>query len=123
MCASDRICREPIDGGLDGEVAQSRAADLAMSRPEDGATSSPPDLGPPGCVRAMCSDGQCGELPDGCGGVLVCKACGGGKICGGSGTNLCGRNTCQPRTCATLGNPCGLVSDGCALVLDCGPCP
>ncbi len=34
----------------------------------------------------------------------------------------CGRSTCTPQTCATLGASCGPVADGCGGTLDCGTC-
>ena len=48
------------------------------------------------CTPGTCQAGQCGEVPDGCGGTLSCD-CPSGQSCGGGGTpNVCG---CTP-TCA-----------------------
>lgn len=42
---------------------------------------------------ATCQAGQCGVIPDGCGGSIQCGGCGGGDTCGGGGTaNVCGSN-------------------------------
>lgn len=30
---------------------------------------------------------------------------------------------CDPRVCADVGAECGLISDGCGMAVDCGPCP
>ncbi len=81
---------------------------------------------PPSCRPITCESvgKNCGQLPDGCGGVLECGTCSGGDTCGGAGTaNVCGPGTCNPRSCAMLGAQCGPVSDGCATVLQCGSCP
>ena len=38
-----------------------------------------------------CPTGACGDIPDGCSGVLSCGSCATGQICGGGGTpNVCG---------------------------------
>lgn len=49
----------------------------------------------PECINA-CQQGQCGVIPNGCGGVLQCGGCTGTDTCGGGGTaNMCGSNaTC-----------------------------
>jgi hypothetical protein len=61
---------------------------------------------------------------DGCGGVLQCGTCSGGKTCGGGGTpSVCGAGTtCTPKTCMQIGANCGPVADGCGGVLHCGSC-
>ncbi|MGZ3406700.1 MAG: hypothetical protein ACXVAN_09690 [Polyangia bacterium] len=83
-----------------------------------------------GCVtQVACGNRNCGTMPDGCGGVQSCGgACPSGQTCGGGGAgsrmaNVCsGGPTCTVKTC-TAGKDCGLISDGCAAVLDCGMCP
>ncbi|MFK7987622.1 MAG: hypothetical protein AB8I08_16500, partial [Sandaracinaceae bacterium] len=77
-----------------------------------------------GCVPASCSErgAQCGQVADGCGGVLECGGCVEGESCGVGGANRCGVGTCVPRGCEVLEAECGMVSDGCAALLDCGTC-
>lgn len=80
-------------------------------------------LGPvrSGCTPAACN-GQCGVLPDGCGGELRCAECVNGEQCGARGPNRCGPGACTAKTCAGIPGACGGVSDGCGKVLECGPC-
>ncbi len=84
-------------------------------------------VNPQQCVPQTCSGLglNCGQVEDGCGGVLDCGTCSNaGESCGGSGTaNVCGPGTCSPKSCADLGYGCGSASDGCGALLDCGTCP
>ncbi len=83
-----------------------------------------------GCATEVsCGTRNCGTIPDGCGGVESCGAsCPSGRSCGGGNggnkmPNVCGAGmACAPKTC-TAGKDCGLISDGCSAVLDCGACP
>ena len=45
-----------------------------------------------------------------------------GLTCGGAGPNQCGAGACSAKSCAQLEASCGLMSDGCGSVLDCGTC-
>jgi formylglycine-generating enzyme required for sulfatase activity len=93
----------------------------------------PPEGG--ACVPKTCADfgKNCGVITDGCGGIVKCGAattatsdCSkAGETCGGGGqANLCGPGQCLPKTCEQLGKNCGLVSDGCSGLLNCGStCP
>lgn len=74
-----------------------------------------------GCVPAACN-GQCGAVPDGCGGELRCADCGAGEQCGAQAANRCGVGTCTPKTCASVAGACGRTSDGCGNVLECPVC-
>ena len=80
------------------------------------------------CQKNTCAalGKDCGPLADGCGDVLDCGTCGGGKSCGGGGVeNVCGIGTCQRTTCSAIGlKYCGTnASDGCGNFLDCsGAC-
>jgi len=76
------------------------------------------------CTPTTCAEagGNCGELPDGCGGTVACGTCSGGENCGGGGPNVCGVNTCSPTTCPLSGFECGIISNNCDNVLDCGTC-
>lgn len=68
-----------------------------------------------------CATGDCGPIPDGCGGLLQCGTCANGEICGGGGVpSKCGKPACTPTTCAALGLNCGYAADGCGGLLDCG---
>lgn len=89
-----------------------------------GCSAGIPDGGPgPGCTPKTCQPDQCGELLDGCTGILRCGTCAPGTVCGGGGTpNVCGRGTCIAKTCFELGKNCNFVSDGCSKLLDCGRC-
>jgi hypothetical protein len=86
---------------------------------------TPPARLEEGCTPVTCDavGAQCGEVPDGCEGVLACGSCPQGQTCGGGGPNVCGTAACTPATCAALGAACGLAGDGCGATLDCGGCP
>ncbi len=66
------------------------------------------------CEAAVCTEGQCGAIDDGCGGTVECGECSGGLNCVES---VCG---CEPRECP-LGW-CGEVDDRCGGTIDCGGC-
>jgi RHS repeat-associated protein len=75
-----------------------------------------------GCTPTTCtaSNAECGDLADGCGGVIDCGACNAPDTCGGGGVaNTCG---CTPTTCASEGANCGPLADGCGSTLLCGDC-
>jgi hypothetical protein len=69
----------------------------------------------------------CGQVGDGCGGILDCGACPAGQACGGAGvTGVCAApaGSCTPAKCEQAGGRlCGKVGDGCGKTLDCGECP
>ncbi|MBI5537596.1 MAG: hypothetical protein HY898_33040 [Deltaproteobacteria bacterium] len=65
---------------------------------------------------------DCGQMPDGCGGVLDCGTCPDKKYCGGAGPNRCGDKPCTPITCASKGYDCGEITDGCSKIISCGQC-
>jgi hypothetical protein len=75
---------------------------------------------PPVCTPVTDCTGRCGNLADGCGGVLSCE-CEGGETCLSGG--ICGEPACTPTTCAEEGATCGSIADGCGELLDCGECP
>ncbi|MEI9952497.1 MAG: hypothetical protein WDO74_26840 [Pseudomonadota bacterium] len=78
---------------------------------------------------------NCGFVTDAkCGGVVMCGACTGTDVCGGTDANRCGpakqnledAGSCMPSTCVALGASCGFVTDKtCGGVIDCGQdvCP
>ncbi len=59
---------------------------------------------PPACTVVDCT-GRCGEVPDGCGGVVDCPC------------------QCTQTSCEAESAECGLIPDGCGAQLDCGLCP
>jgi hypothetical protein len=97
-----------------------------------GTDSIGPDGGKICTPLTSCPAGQnCGQAADGCGGLISCGTCTSPEYCGGGGPSVCGGNNgqtpdgsllCTPTSCATLGNPCGLQSDGCGGVLTCTQC-
>ncbi len=79
---------------------------------------------PPTCTKKTCESAgaSCGQIADGCGGVLECGTCDSPNTCGGGGTpNQCGNN-CKRTTCGAKGANCGIIADGCGGVLNCGAC-
>ncbi len=71
----------------------------------------------------------CGDTVDGCGKPLNCGTCTNGFTCGGAALDggagmdhRCGPGTCTKKTCAQIGAQCGMPSDGCGGILDCGRC-
>jgi hypothetical protein len=76
--------------------------------------------------QVTCADlgAECGDVGNGCGGIIHCgNPCVGNDICGGGGVhNKCGGPTCTPRTCAGVDpSQCGPISDGCGgLLTSCG---
>ncbi len=80
------------------------------------------------CVKVSCGTRNCGTIPDGCGGIESCPpGCTPPQTCGGGNTgvrmpNVCNSGpNCTPKTCQ-VGIDCGLISDGCSAVLNCGMC-
>jgi hypothetical protein len=75
-------------------------------------------------LQACPSNFECGQYPDGCGGLLNCGTCVLPETCGGGGTaNQCGQPTCNELTCAQQGIQCGQTGNGCGQVINCPPCP
>jgi hypothetical protein len=81
----------------------------------------------PRCTPETCGSlsVECGEVPDGCDGMLACGSCPGDQACGAAGAHLCGiiASPCVPTTCQAVGKSCGPILDGCGGILDCGACP
>ncbi len=75
---------------------------------------------PPPCTPVTDCTGRCGNLPNGCGGIISCT-CPDGVTCQSGG--LCGIPECVPTTCADEGATCGIIADGCGGTLNCGVCP
>lgn len=74
--------------------------------------------------QTQCPVGTCGQVDDGCGGMLDCgqpiTECPVG-ICGQIDDGCGGTLNCgEPKTCQALG--CGTHDDGCGGTLDCGTC-
>lgn len=80
---------------------------------------------PGACTPGACT-GLCGQLPDGCGGILSCPDCSSGDTCGARGPNVCGVGTCTPLACTVGADEaarCGQLADGCGGLVQCGTCP
>ena len=73
------------------------------------------------CIPTTCAaqNAECGVIGDGCGGILTCSSCTGGKSCGAGGVpyRCGGGTTCIPRTCPP--GACGAMGDGCTGILNC----
>ncbi len=78
------------------------------------------EVEPPACTPVADCTGRCGNLPDGCGGIVSCS-CQGADSCLSGG--ICGIPACVPTTCAAQGATCGNIADGCGGILNCGTCP
>jgi hypothetical protein len=103
------------------DLSLSAGADLSGGAPDGGA-----DLA--ACTKVACGARNCGMIVDDCGGVESCGgSCPSNQTCGGGGNgsrkpNVCANGpACMPRQCQQ-GQDCGLISDGCSAVLDCGAC-
>jgi hypothetical protein len=88
-----------------------------------GACVSPGGLTPPECTPLTTADcaGRCGNIADGCGGVVECADCPDGSLCLPGG--VCSASDCQPTSCGAQAAECGTIADGCGELLDCGTCP
>jgi hypothetical protein len=89
VCATDGLCRHdrgnnPRDAGVDlprpPEVASDLSRPVDQAAPEDLSTPADlamPDLSPTdmACKPLKCMPGDCGNLDNGCGGVVHCKRC------------------------------------------------
>ncbi|MBI3182623.1 MAG: hypothetical protein HYZ28_10850 [Myxococcales bacterium] len=104
-CPSGRECRQ---------------ADWVCTAPEDEADAGPNDAGgADACVPVSCAGlgKSCGQLSDGCGGLLDCGSCSLPLVCGATEQNVCGcpsgggpsgsETTCGDR----LDNDCDGVAD------------
>ena len=80
---------------------------------------------PGGCVPAQCNFivGDCGTMPDDCGGQLLCgSGCVYLSTCGGGLANFCGTACTTYQSCDNQGKNCGIIPDGYSGTLDCGTC-
>lgn len=81
-------------------------------------------VGSTGCTPITCESvgAECGQISDGCNGVLECGTCEDGLECGGE-PQICQQFECTPITCEDVGANCGPIGDGCGgLIEDCGSC-
>jgi len=114
---TDTKCGGVVECGTcsDGKVCGAKGANLCGS-----AVVS--------CTAKSCADYpdvNCGDVSDGCNGLINCGAsCPTGQVCGALTPNHCDNGTsCNPKTCADLKVECGLQGDGCGGTIDCGGCP
>ncbi len=76
-----------------------------------------------GATTCAAQNTTCGDIGDGCGGLLHCGDCADGQTCGGGGVSgQCGAPACVPKSCSDQGINCGSAGDGCGKSLDCGTC-
>jgi hypothetical protein len=92
----------------------------------DGGTQ---DGAPPCAAYKSCATQgkNCGPIPDGCGNIIDCGTCTNpGESCNGNqmSPNVCSKPAvCTTmKTCAQQGFNCGMASDGCGGIIDCGTC-
>lgn len=128
-------CWNYPDGPNDAGIADSGT----NLDPQDGGLGTTWDAGPLPCTpltqSQACAGGKnCGEVANGCGGVVscgndICAKANQGEICGGNGVpNQCGKPpipNCTPQTTAQAcsgGKNCGWVPNGCGGVISCGNC-
>jgi hypothetical protein len=85
----------------------------------------------PSCSPLVCASlgANCGQILDGCGGMLDCGACAAGQACGAGPNpawNVCGDATpaCtpDPNGCGDSQVNCGPAQDGCGNLVQCGTC-
>lgn len=72
-------------------------------------------------IAAGVGQQRCGQVGDGCDGVLECGDCPLSSTCGAGGPSLCGP-ICNPLTCDDQRANCGTVGDGCGGAITCGTC-
>jgi hypothetical protein len=125
-------CGQQSDGcgGLTANCSTCSAPEFCGGGgPSTCGTGSGSDGGTTPCSPKTCADypGTCGAQSDGCGNLTPdCGGCVSPLFCGGGATpGVCGGNDgfgpdggvlippCVPKTCAELGNPCGVAGDGC----------
>lgn len=119
--AADQRCYTTPDPGGAGDLSVGDGAALPDLTTGDLAGA---DLSM--CTKAACGNRNCGMIPDNCGGVETCgMACPSNQMCGYGNpgmANVCGSGKmCTPIKCQP-DQDCGLISDGCSAVLDCGMC-
>jgi hypothetical protein len=72
----------------------------------------------PTCTPLTCAGVACGQIADGCGGIVDCpNTCEGGADCVG---NQC--VSCVPQKACPVGVTCGVYPDGCGGDIQCGTC-
>lgn len=120
--AADQRCYKTPDSGGAVDMSVASGGDLASA----GGDLARADLA--SCSKAACGPRNCGTILDGCGGVENCGGpCPSPQSCGGGNAstrqaNVCSSGpACTPRQCQQ-GQDCGLISDGCSAVLNCGMC-
>jgi hypothetical protein len=83
-------------------------------------TTDIPECEPQDCVDVGAT---CGQVADGCGGLISCGDCEEPDTCGGGGVPYeCGNDGCIGTTCEAQEAECGYIPDGCGGSLNCGEC-
>jgi hypothetical protein len=135
-CADAKATCGPIGDGC-GAIIQ--CGSCSQAGETCGGGGVPSVCGVPKCTPQTCASqgATCGAASDGCGGVIAsCGMCTApGEFCGGGGPSKCGTGTggdggvgdggmmtCTPRTCTDVGATCGMQSDGCGNLINCGMC-
>ncbi len=82
----------------------------------------------PGTVEDICGEAlllkgvECGQISNGCGGIVDCGLCPDGEACGVEGV----ANRCEPisapQECIAAGRNCGTVTSACGGIIHCGEC-
>lgn len=94
-----------------------------------GGAGTPNECGAPPCTPltqaqacpAVGGNASCGQVSDGCNGLIDCGGCGAGQSCGLNQANVCGTiPVCVPLSSSTAcAGKCGQVSDGCTGTYNC----
>jgi hypothetical protein len=85
--------------------------------------SCSPAPAPDICAAAKLAKGvECGQITDGCGGLVDCGQCPEGSMCGTGGV----ANRCEPVTapteCIAASRECGTIASACGKQITCGTC-
>lgn len=108
-CVADKVNDLKGQGDITGQMGGQLVSEFAQGYCKNA------------CVPITCCEpGQCGKIPDGCGGEVKCDYCPSGKTCNET-THKC-ESACVPKTYCEPGQ-CGKISDGCGGELECGYCP
>jgi hypothetical protein len=126
-CVNDCSCDFSL-ACISGTCQVANRLNMCCSNPFCPAGATCVELGCSGCCPITCiqAGASCGVIGDGCGEILHCGDCPAGETCGGATVpNQCGSPPdagCVPVTCRLLNVNCGVVSDRCGGIIQCGTC-